>query len=153
MTSMIDVVFLLLVFFLLSARFIALEEMLPADQPRGRGLAPVFDTVPMAEVIVDLAFRGETASAVAFTSGAGGGSADGVKAFATREDRRLGYRTPDFDGVERWLRERATEYGKLTPVTVRFDDAVPWQMVVGVIDACARVGLADVAVGASPVEP
>jgi biopolymer transport protein ExbD len=152
MTSMIDVVFLLLVFFVFSARFIVLEETLPSYLPKGRGDEPFPEQV-MAEVVVGLGWKDEKASATAFTSGPYGGADRGLVAFGQHLDRRVGYVAPRFDEIERYLVDRVQQYGPKTPVTVHFENGVPWQVVVDVIDVCERVGLHDVAVGAEEIEP
>ena len=51
MTPMIDIVFQLLIFFLLSAKFIALEGQLSSYLPKDRGLAPSFAKIEPDEVI------------------------------------------------------------------------------------------------------
>ena len=51
MTPMIDIVFQLLIFFLLSAKFIALEGQLSSYLPKDRGLQASFSKIEPDEVI------------------------------------------------------------------------------------------------------
>ena len=152
MTSLIDVVFLLLVFFLFTSRFIGIEEFLPSHLPKNRGLE-TFPRTVKAEVVVDLGWKDGRADATAFTTGPFAGTDDSIFAFGQVDDPRVGYIAPRFDEVEGYLAQRWRRYGPQTPVTVRFDDGLPWQMVVDVIDVCERVGLHDVTVGAEEIDP
>ena len=54
MTPMIDIVFQLLIFFLLSAKFIALEGQLASYLPKDRGLQAAFSKIEPDEVILFL---------------------------------------------------------------------------------------------------
>ena len=60
MTPMIDIVFQLLLFFLLSAKFIALEGQLSSDLPKDRGLQASFAKIEPDEVIFFLGWQATT---------------------------------------------------------------------------------------------
>jgi biopolymer transport protein ExbD len=144
-TAMIDVVFLLLVFFLLSSPFLAGGEELAAPLPRRGGEGPPVQ--PLAEVILELDWReGRAAASRRVPDTAGTGLR--AEPFPVRFDEALGYETPDFAAVEAYLEARRRELGPEVPVTVRFADALPWQMLVAVFDIAARLGLRDLGIAA-----
>jgi len=59
MTPMIDIVFQLLIFFLLSAKFISLEGQLSSYLPKDRGLQAAFSKIEPDEVIFFLQWEGD----------------------------------------------------------------------------------------------
>lgn len=66
------------------------------------------------------------------------------------------YGAPDFNELERYLRDQKQEYDQRTGqgtglrLTVNFVSQTPWQMVVSIVDICARVGITDFAL--NPLE-
>ena len=144
MTSMIDVVFLLLIFFLLSAKFISHEKHLASQLPRDRGPGPEFETMK-PDAIIQLDWRGDEGHARAYYSGMMAPTDEPAVVFDRRRDDRVGYVSPDFEMVERWLASGADRFGRDLPVTVRTSGDVPTQMVVSVLDSCTRLRLANFA--------
>jgi biopolymer transport protein ExbD len=160
---MIDVVFQLLIFFVLTAKFIEFEGELRADLPR-RGGEPIQAPQPPAQVIIDLEWveGPEEGRCEASTPDhrAAGGSVAPRRRFGTivpgrdpgfEPNFRVEYPYPDFGAVREYLRARREQYSGIDydlPVTIRFTPEVPVQMVVNVIDICAELGIRDVAVGA-----
>lgn len=150
LTPSIDVVFLLLVFFVLSARFIADERHLDAPLPdRGTGLGG--PPPATAEIRIDLQRRGDRTLATAATLGFGAPGSERARVFPGRFD------TSDvgafgFAGLSGYLRERSRQLGRSVPVTIHTADDVDVQAVVGVYDSCRRTGMRDVALGAPEAE-
>jgi biopolymer transport protein ExbD len=66
------------------------------------------------------------------------------------------YAAPYFDPLEQYLRRMKADYearsglGSGLRLTVNFESAVPWQMVVNIVDICTRVGISDFAL--NPLE-
>ncbi len=150
MTSMIDVVFLLLVFFVFTAKFVALEESLAAHLPKDRNAESPWSTVVKAELVIDVKWTEGSATATARVTGAYVGEDEGVE-FESKLDRRLGYEVPDSDAVDAYLKKCAKEHGREMQVTVHFENGTPWQVVVNQYDSCARVGMANVTVAAEEI--
>lgn len=67
------------------------------------------------------------------------------------------YGVPHLAAMEEFLdtenRRQQALLGRRVSVTVRFDDRVPWQAVVTVVDICRRVGITDYALGSRTPEP
>jgi biopolymer transport protein ExbD len=117
LTSMTDLVFLLLVFFLCATTFLdperALELELPqADSARQRD-------EPLDEIVINVARDGAIS---------------------------IQGRTLDRAALEGELR-RAAAASPETPVTIRGDKLVQHQSIVDVMDACGTAGLTNLAVG------
>ena len=68
------------------------------------------------------------------------------------------YAPPDFLEVEAYLKYRRESYedtgggSKGLPVEISFDGAVPWQMVVNLIDICKRLNISDISLSAEELE-
>jgi len=152
MMPMVDIVFLLLIFFLLSAKFVTFEGELSTYLPKNRGLHDSLDFESRAEVIVDLAWRDDEALATAWMTGIMVGTSGDVVRFGPRAGREDGYVAPNFGELEVYLTDRVQRFGREMPVTVHFEDGVPMQMVVDVVDVCERLGIRGVAVGAAEIE-
>ena len=117
LTSMTDVVFLLLVFFLCATTFLEPERALALELPEAQN-AERRDDVP-DELVINVARDG------ALT---------------------LGGRTLAREALEAELR-RAAARSPQTPVTIRGDRWVHHEDIVGVMDACGAAGLSNLAVG------
>ncbi len=176
MTPMIDIVFQLLIFFLLAAKFIALEGQLSAYLPKDRGLEPQNIIHETVNVTFELFWRedrfGSRVQCMTFDyrdpsnrdappqnvhsfnpedyagSPIKGNLPYGPgRTLVTFED----YAVPDFDEIERYVEYRQKIYlepdiggsGGGLPVVVRFEDKVPAQMVVTLLDICKRKGIED----------
>jgi biopolymer transport protein ExbD len=152
LTPMIDVVFLLLVFFILSAKFIIEEEQLDANLPRrGRDSEIPLPATALTELIIDLRWAGDRTVATARLTGFGEGGEDHRKVFPTRFDPLLDAGAPDFRSVESFFAKSASRFGRDLPVTIHIDDAVPVQMLVSTMDACLAYGLEDVGLAAPEI--
>ena len=136
---MIDIVFQLLIFFLLSAKFISLEGQLSSYLPKDRGLQAAFSKIEPDEVIFFFDWisdetdtmtgrvRCQTINYRPPGGGAGGGDfefpsvdASGTKRIRYSPIQKLvqygesqdmpGYQIPDFDVIEGYLGHRHTLY-------------------------------------------
>lgn len=117
LTSLIDVVFLLQIFFMLATTFLDPERALELDLPRAESGAAAVET---PEELVLNVFR------------------DGRVA--------LGGRELD-DAALRSSLENAARRDPATPVTIRGDARVEHARIVSVMDACALAGLSNLSVG------
>ncbi len=173
MTPMIDIVFQLLIFFLLSAKFIALEGHLGSYLPKDKGLNT--DVVPIddANVTLDLVWVDEGDGKVACRTmnyrEPGSDEVKPVHAFGQvpgvdlpygpPDNRRLvqiGYSVPDFDKIEAYLKHRKESHeelsGKELPVVVNFDDKVKLQVVMTLLDICHRLEIKEFTLMAREME-
>lgn len=114
LAPMIDVVFLLLVFFMVATTFVEKEKEMGVDLPSAStGAEPA--PAP-TEIVINLL-------------------RDGTMKVAGRELSR--------DQLVAEL-ERAARVDRETPVTIRGDKDVPYQRVVGVMDTCRATGLLNI---------
>jgi len=168
MTPMIDIVFQLLIFFLLSAKFVSLEGQLSSYLPKDRGLQSSFSQIDLANVSFFLDWMPDDERTrlrtLNYEDASGNridtyefGNFDGRQQLATYgpggQSKRVLYRyqVPNFDEVEEYLgRRHATYTGgkKGIPVTINVGDAVPMQMVTNIVDICTRVGITNVTIAA-----
>ncbi len=168
MTPMIDIVFQLLIFFLLSAKFIALEGQLASYLPKDRGLQSSFSEIELANVTffldwVDDQPEGRVRCRTMDYRPSGGGARIPVYEFNTEDGRfkiaygpqaddvHYGYHVPSFSDMESYLQDRHSTYtGGRTglPVTINVEDKVPMQMVTNIVDSCARLGISNVTIAA-----
>ena len=179
---MIDIIFQLLIFFLLSAKFIAFEGQLQAFLPKDRGLEATTQTMDLASINLFLVWNkgeqkveclttgyrdpntGAQAQEHQFADDPGCGvDAEGRPVTSTSiGDSSPGsvtydYHAPDFKVIEEYMGYRKDDYarvapGKSLPVNVTFEDGVPWQMVVNVLDICDRLGITDFSLTAKEVD-
>ena len=113
MTPMIDVVFQLIIFFLVTSHFAKQEAHLPLPLPAAdSAVALKDDSAPRLVINV-------TADGTLLFSG---------RALAPAE-------------LQQRLRERMAELGKDTEVRIRADRSVPYQHIEPVLLACARAGI------------
>jgi biopolymer transport protein ExbD len=117
LTPLIDVVFLLLIFFMLATTFMDPEREIDLDLP-------------------------EATSSLAVET-----SNDDLIINVMRDGRlKLGESAVDRDGLLAELR-RAARRDPGTPVTIRGDRRVAHEVIVGVMDACGQAGLRNLSVG------
>ena len=139
LTSMIDVVFLLLVFFLATSTFRPDERSLSSWLPRDRGEGT-------DRVVVDPGCRVQLTR----DGGAVRCRADDhwIGAVRGRFEETFGGVGPDFAGLEDHLRLRRDHYRGVAasgmPVVIDAADRVPSHYVVQVIDICRKLGVEEV---------
>jgi biopolymer transport protein ExbD len=173
---MIDVVFLLLIFFMCASRFRSLERRLDAELPRdGQNLGPPPDLVPN-ELRVQLFWANSRRDAAwpfgqcihsprrAFPEGwremdrrvRGDVTTDGAHLVCTVNRKRrvedaAGSGDPDWNELARILSDFVVrDPGQKVVIDAR--QAVPFRAVVGALDACKRARVANVRFQAPPVE-
>ena len=132
--SMIDVTFLLLIFFLCTAKFKALEQRLDATLPKKDGLNPIDETVDKVEEIrvrISLKNKSRPSSGV----------------------RILVNRLP-VGGLRELARKLAQVRAVVAGVPVVIDGRqnVPFHWILGAVDACALAKIDDVKFQAPPAE-
>lgn len=161
LTPMIDIVFQLLIFFVVTAVFVQVEKELASRLPN-RGGPPVDVPVPQVELrfYLDWIDDGQGARCVARTTDyqpeSGGREAEfrfSSRAAASQPDEsegdlgsRLDYAAPDFDAIAayiRYRRERVENLAGDLPVTIQHAPDVPVQMIVSMFDVCKRAGIRD----------
>ena len=173
LTPMIDIIFQLLIFFVLTAKFIAFEGQLQAYLPKDRGLQSTTDVELPTGITLYLNWNdagrvvcqtnnyqmeGEVREIYMFPDDENARQVDGgLMTETVLGPRRDGgkvvydYAAPDFDQVEHYLKYRKDSYrrtglsSKGLPVEVNFAGRVPWEMVVNIIDICTRLGITDLA--------
>lgn len=117
MTPMIDIVFQLIIFFLLSSHLAKQEQQLPLPLPPAKsGIVEVADARPRLTVNV---------------------LADGTLLVANRPIQA--------DGLVELLRERRTAHGEELEVRIRADRSVLYRRVEPVLIACVQAGIWNVA--------
>ncbi len=170
MTPMIDIVFQLLIFFVMQAKFIEFEGELRSYLPKNRGLnpteaPPVIDLANVT-IFLDWVDDGDKGRCEAITAGykPPGGGADqrqykfpSVTGDAFKQNRRkeVDYPYPDFNEIKEYIRYRKETYSGIgfgLPVTINFTDKVPMQMIVNLIDICTEAGIQDFAINATAVD-
>ena len=128
-TSMIDVVFLLLIFFMCATRFRTLEQRLEANLPKNEGARPT-----PTEVVVPQEIR--------------------IKISVDDSGRPVilahDYPCADLNDLARKLKRLARIMPGL-PVVIDGRQRVPFQYILGAVDACMRAELRDVKFQAPPV--
>ena len=167
LTPMIDIIFQLLIFFVLTANFVATEEQLQAHLPKDRG-SPAHPPVFVDDVEIFLQwdrghvvcttknFRMGKQTAKSWEFAADPNVEQNGDSYTTRTTLRdandvrhvtYDYGVPDFKEIERYIefRRDAHRGPNGLPVEVGFSNAVPWQVVVNLIDLCSRLGIRDVA--------
>ena len=117
LTPMIDVVFLLLIFFMLATTFMDPEREIDLDLPEAA--SSVAQDTQQDEIIINVMRDGAI---------------------------RLGDSTVDRSGLLSELRRAARENPEIA-VTIRGDRLVTHEVIVSVMDACGQAGLRNLAVG------
>ncbi len=123
LTSLMDVVFLLLIFFLVASRFAQEDRELPVQLPSATSAMPM--TSEPQEVIVNIDERGSY-----FVSGA----------------------VMDAAALERTLQTAVVNNPTTLSVIIRGDRRVPFQYVVDVMDLCNRLGISNYKVSTASQE-
>ncbi len=177
LTPMIDIIFQLLIFFVLTAKFIAFEGQLQAYLPKDRGVSSGPPPVLSDQVAFYLAWdkagkvlcttlnyqmNGDTRQQFTFPFDPNAKQlTDGSWHTETRMENateggivRYDYASPDFREVEQYLQYRHQRFesagasDKGLPVEINFENQVPWQSVVNILDICKRLGISDVSLTA-----
>ncbi len=179
LTPMIDIIFQLLIFFVLTAKFIAFEGQLQAYLPKDRGLQasnPVLannvtlfltwdDSGEVRCITPQYEMNGVTHQNYPFPRDgnaqpvAGGYVTETTIGSGTRQGKiTYDYAAPDFQEIEAYLKYRRDGYedtgggSKGLPVEINFEGKVPWQMVVNIIDICKRLAISDISLSAEEEE-
>ncbi|MHC4505222.1 MAG: ExbD/TolR family protein [Planctomycetota bacterium] len=154
--SMIDVVFLLLIFFMCSMQFKTVERKLDAQLPQDEGLQPIpTPVVNPTEIRVKIYWANARGQVIHSPRAAFGEHYPGRRvplstAGAHVELRVNQVRVGDLNDLARTL----TDLNRKSPMPVVVDarQAVPFQWVAGALDACARARVKHVKFQAPPVE-
>ena len=176
MTPMIDIVFQLLIFFVLTAKFIQHEGELRSYLPKNRGDTPnVKSTIDLANVTIYLDWEWSNKSRANSAKGPPPGegwcvaeTTDYQPASGENDDQHrfiqvsksarpypankaVNYDYPDFQAIEDYIKYRGGNYSGIgfgLPVTVNFSEWVPVQMVINMVDICVKLGIKDFALNA-----
>lgn len=146
LTPLIDITFLVLIFFLVGMKVRANEGRIDAFLPRDRGLS-----TPPVQIVGDprIAIRWVDPATGRETRGEHGRARLSLDRVALA-DRAGG---PDFGALAQRLEALRRERGRRPhdPLEVILDarPAVPWRYVVSALDACARAGVPDVSFAAA----
>ena len=128
--SMIDVVFLLLIFFVCSAKFKDIEDRLDANLPRDEGQNPIQKKIEKPqEIRIKIELDDRTGMPVIFAQD---------------------YPCRDLNDLAQKLLTLAQNMPGL-PVIIDGRQKVPFYIIIGALDACARADLKDVKFQAPPV--
>ena len=159
MTPMIDVTFLLLVFFLCTLKFKTLEGKLAAHLPRGVGVNPID---PALFEKVEIGIRVLDPGQKLYPGGAPYDDPSGRRRFVYDSSRRLEYvvgtrRTSDLSALGRRLTEvrrgRRALGQEEVPITIDARAGTIQADVVGVLDTAIGVGFTDVSFAAARTAP
>ena len=155
-TSMIDVVFLLLIFFMLSTRFRALEKKLDADLPKNEGQNAIPKKVEKpTEIRVRIYWANSQGQVI--SSPNPGDPNDIVRGqplsvagahVVIEADRKP---CADLNDLFAKLAELGRRSPDL-PVVIDSRQKVPFRWVVGALDACKRASIGEIKFQAPPVE-
>ena len=155
-TSFIDCTFLLLIFFLLTARFKTFERRLDADLPKNEGQNPIPKKVEQPNEIRVKVFWENSAGQV-ISSPKYGDPSDVVRgaslSVAGAHIAIQANKIPCTDLND--LAKKLADLGARnpgTPVVIDARQKVPFKWVLGAIDACARAKITNVKFQAPPVE-
>ncbi len=155
--SMIDVVFLLLIFFMCSMQFRPVEQKLEAELPKDEGPERVEDiVVPPAEVRVKICWANGRSEVIHSPSAAYPDPWPGAKvplstAGAHVEVRVNDLRVPDLNALARILRDIGAQSPDMA-VVLDARQAVPFRWVIGAMDAGKRARMMNGKFQAPPVE-
>jgi biopolymer transport protein ExbD len=135
-TALVDIIFCLCVFFMISFKFKQIEGKFDTWLPKNAGLIPFSPTEELPKEIRIAMFWDETAEKVT---------------------RQLGTRKVETsEELEVLIRQARDDFDRLgvpeIPVTVDADSRVPWNDVIDVVNLCKRVGIGKIqfALGAPP---
>ena len=129
-TSMIDVVFLLLIFVMCASKFKTMEQRLEANLPKDEGQNPIQKKIEKPqEIRVKIKLDKATGQAIILAQD---------------------YPCKDLNDLAKKLRTLAQTMPGL-PVIIDGRQKVPFFIILGALDACARADLTDVKFQAPPV--
>ena len=163
MTPMIDVVFQLLIFFMLSMHFQEIEGRLLSTLPKDRGPAPERTPPELQEIRIVLCAGGDTAPHRHDKGRHEASRKDATRCRAMVENHDLGDLVQGSQANRLLFKEIArltVELVALTPssrdprrrapVMLDADSEVPYEHVIGVINACQDAGIHNVEFVANP---
>lgn len=130
LTPMIDVIFLLLIFFMYSARFRTLEGQLGVLLPVGRASARIQQELEKEVKFITLSLRWEASRPRVFL--------EGNEFEEAGPDRIFGYL--DLQGALTQKLVRLKEMIPRATVIIDSDPEVPMEYLVGAINSCVRAG-------------
>lgn len=146
MTSMIDVVFLLLIFFMCATKFKVPEGSLRSFLPRERGQSVAPATLSLG-CRLTLEFDEQTGQVICVADQKlvpPQTDTDRWGDFERHRDRP----GPDLDFVKEHLELRKSTYTGQSdqglPVVIEFEERVPYKYVVDLLDTCAKVDIEDI---------
>lgn len=116
---MVDVVFVLMLFFMASAGLQVVEKELAIDLPSGRGRAAGGD-IPRTPIIIDISSDGQVSM--------------NNQAYGTTTDKNL---TP----LREWLKNAIEQFGDKDPVIIRPAPETRHERVMDVLNAAAASGV------------
>ncbi|MEM7168447.1 MAG: biopolymer transporter ExbD [Planctomycetota bacterium] len=139
--SMIDIVFLLLIFFLCATKFRVPEADLDAFLPRDRGTASQYVDAASYPCVVHLARANGRVLCRADDRDLPTGPLEWL-------EQHTGVPGPDMEALEAHLRQRQELSDSSRPlnVVIDADPDVPAKYVVGVVNRCAKLEITDVAI-------
>ena len=152
MTPMIDVTFLLLIFFMCTIKFKTLEGKLSAYLPKDRGNNPdPADPVEAVEIKMTVVNQGTKYNAT--PSGEPGGPWDGTSRFVFGPDRKISFQIgpeplPDVAAVGRSLVQKF-QADPEAPVTIDPRKGIIYEDVVHVLDKAIQAGFTDISFAGS----
>ncbi|MHC4249935.1 MAG: ExbD/TolR family protein [Planctomycetota bacterium] len=159
--SMIDVVFLLLIFFMCSMQFKSVEQKLDADLPKNEGQNPIPKQVEQpTEIRVKIYWANGQGQVIYNNKMAFPADWPGVRvplsitgAHIAMKVNKLQIRKaagggPDLNELARTLRDLVAR--NEMPVVIDARASVPFRFVIGALDACARADARDVKFQAPP---
>ena len=155
-TSFIDCVFLLLIFFLLTAKFKTMERKLDADLPKNEGQNPIPKKVEQPnEIRVKICWKNSQGQII--SSPKYGDPNDVVHgaslSVAGAHISILANKMPcsDLNDLARKLADLGARNPGM-PVVIDARQKIPFKWVLGTLDACARAKVTNVKFQAPPVE-
>jgi biopolymer transport protein ExbD len=155
-TSFIDCVFLLLIFFILTAKFKTMERKLDADLPKNEGQNPIPKKVEQPnEIRVKIAWKNSAGQVI--SSPKYGDPNDVVRGASLSVSGAhisiLANKMPcaDLNDLARKLADLGARNPGM-PVVIDARQKVPFKWVLGTLDACARAQISNVKFQAPPVE-
>lgn len=153
MTSMIDVVFLLLIFFMCATKFKIPEGALRSFLPRDRGQSSSSPTLSRG-CRLTLQFDENTQDVTCYADEKLVPPQADTSLWGDFEHHR-GRPGPDIDFVEQHLEMRKSTYtgfgDKGLPVVIDFGEKVPYKYVIDLLNACAKVDIQDIGFAAPEV--